>query len=110
MEVVEKTITVKGGNAGTYTDDKGNFKLVTTQKAPFTLVFSSVGYASKEVAVDANTSTLSVSLTPSYTLGSDVVVSASRVAERILESPVSIGSVKAVLKSYGGLKYPLQKR
>lgn len=27
-----------------------------------------------------------------------------------IESPVSIGSVKAVLKSYEGLKYPLQKR
>jgi len=27
-----------------------------------------------------------------------------------IESPVSIGSVKAVLKSYEGLKYPLEKR
>jgi outer membrane receptor protein involved in Fe transport len=100
------TITVKGGNAGTYTDDKGNFKLVTTQKAPFTLVFSSVGYASKEVAVDANTSSLSVSLTPSYTLGSDVVVSASRVAERILESPVSIERVSsAQIKTAAATNY-----
>ena len=89
------TVTVKGGNTGTFTDDKGNFKLVTTQKAPFTLVFSSVGYASKEVAVDGNNTKLAVSLTPSFTLGSDVVVSASRVAERILESPVSIERVSS---------------
>ena len=100
------TITVKGGNAGTFTDDKGNFKLFTTQKAPFTLVFSSVGFESKEVAIDANTTKVSVSLKPSYVLGSDVVVSASRVAERILESPVSIERVNtAQIKTAAATNY-----
>ncbi len=100
------TVTVKGGSAGTFTDDKGNFKLVTTQKAPFTLVFSSVGYASKEVAVDATTTKLAVSLTPSFALGSEVVVSASRVSERILESPVSIERVGAnQIKSAAATNY-----
>ncbi|MEN9697950.1 MAG: hypothetical protein RLZ56_1371 [Bacteroidota bacterium] len=89
------SVTVKGGTAGTFTDDKGNFKLSIAQKAPFTLVFSSVGFESKEVAVDVNTSKLAVSLKPTYVLGSDVVVSASRVAERILESPVSIERVSS---------------
>ncbi len=89
------SVTVKGGNAGTFTDDKGNFKLSIAQKAPLTLVFSSVGYESKEVVVDANNLKVSVSLKPSYVLGSDVVVSASRVAERILESPVSIERVSS---------------
>ena len=87
------SVTVKGGTAGTFTDDKGNFKV--SAKAPFTLVFSSVGFESKEVMVDASTSKISVALKPSYVLGSDVVVSASRVAERILESPVSIERVSS---------------
>jgi len=87
------SVTVKDGNAGTFTDDKGNFKLSLSQKLPVTLVFSSVGYESKEVAVTSNNSKLSVSLKPSYVLGTDVTVSASRVAERILESPVSIERV-----------------
>jgi len=87
------SVTVKGGNAGTFTDDKGNFKLSLVQKLPLTLVFSSVGFESKEVAVESNNTKLSVSLKPSYVLGSDVTVSASRVAERILESPVSIERV-----------------
>ncbi len=87
------SVTVKGGNAGTFTDDKGNFKLSLSQKLPVTLVFSSVGFESKEVAVESNNAKLTVSLKPSYTLGSDVTVSASRVAERILESPVSIERV-----------------
>ena len=84
------SVTVKGSNAGTFTDDKGVFKISVAQKAPYTLVFSSVGFENKEVVVDGSNTKLSVTLKPSYVLGSDVVVSASRVAERILESPVSI--------------------
>ncbi len=84
------SVTVKGGTAGTFTDDKGNFKLSTIQKLPITLLFSSVGYASKEVVVRSNNEIVTVDLETSFTLGNEVVVAASRVPERILESPVSI--------------------
>ena len=83
------SVTVKGTTNGTYTDDKGSFK-INVAKTPVTLVFSSVGYSDKEVIISSITSKLEVSLTPSFVLGSEVVVAASRVAERILESPVSI--------------------
>jgi hypothetical protein len=72
-------VSVKGGTAGTYTDDKGNFKFSTVQKLPFTLVISSVGYASKEVVVKTNNDNISVDLDASFTLGDEIVVSASRV-------------------------------
>jgi hypothetical protein len=84
------SISVKGGTAGTYTDDKGNFKFSTVQKLPFTLVISSVGYAAKEVAIKENNQDVVVELETAFTLGDEIVVSASRVPERILESPVSI--------------------
>ena len=84
------SVTVKGSTNGTFTDDKGDFKLNVSQKPPFTLVFSSVGYTDKEVKVANFYGKVEVSLTPSFVLGSEVVVAASRVAERILESPVSI--------------------
>lgn len=84
------SISVKGGTAGTYTDDKGNFKFSTVQKLPFTLVISSVGYAAKEVVVKDNNQDIVVELETAFTLGDEIVVSASRVPERILESPVSI--------------------
>jgi outer membrane receptor protein involved in Fe transport len=93
--VAAVSVTLKGNNSGTYTDDRGNFKLSVTQKAPYTLVFTSVGFTSKEVVVNGNTGSLNVSLTPSYVLGSDVVVSASRVAEKILESPVTIERISS---------------
>jgi len=89
------SVTLKGNNSGTYTDDKGNFKLSVAQKAPYTLVFTSVGFTSKEVVVNGNTGSLNVSLTPAYVLGSDVVVSASRVSEKFLESPVTIERISA---------------
>ncbi|MEO7531114.1 MAG: TonB-dependent receptor, partial [Sediminibacterium sp.] len=84
------SVTVKGGSTGTFTDDKGNFKFSTVQKLPLTLVFSSVGYANKEVMVRSNNEVVNVEIDASFTLGDEVVVAASRVPERILESPVSI--------------------
>ena len=84
------SVTVKGGTTGTFTDDKGNFKFSTVQKPPFTLVISSVGYANKEVSITGNNQIVTVDIEPTFTLGDEVVVAASRVPERILESPVSI--------------------
>ncbi len=84
------SVMVKGGNVGTYTDENGNFSISLSSQPPVVLVFTSIGYISKEVTVDAATDNLSVSLEPGTSLGDEVVVSASRVAERILESPVSV--------------------
>ncbi len=89
------SVTIKGSGSGVYTDDKGNFKLTTTQKPPFTLVFSSVGYDNQEVNVSTSGQTVNVSLVESYKLGEDVVVAATRVAERRLESPVTVERVTA---------------
>ena len=93
--VAAVSVTLKGNNSGTFTNDRGNFKLSVAQKVPYTLVFSSVGFTNKEVVVNANTGSLSVSLTPSFVLGSDVVVAASRVPEKVLESPVTIERISA---------------
>ena len=100
------SVTMKGGTVGTFTDDKGNFRFTTVQKPPFTLVISSVGYASKEVSVKGSGDVISVDLTPSFTLGDEVVVSASRVPERILESPVSIERIStAAIRNTPQLNY-----
>lgn len=86
------SITVKGSSQGTFTDDNGNFKL-TVPSLPVTLVFSSIGFETQEVSVDNASAAISVAFEPASTLGQEVVVSASRVPERILESPVSIERV-----------------
>ncbi len=83
------SITVKGGSQGTFTDDKGKFKIKVT-KLPATLVFSSIGYDQQEITVTDAAQTLNVSFVPTSTLGQDVVVSASRLPEKVMTSPVSI--------------------
>jgi len=87
------SVFVKGGDVGTYTDDRGNFKITGLKKLPVILVFSSVGFTDKEVAVTNASSSVQVLLEKTSGLTVDVVVAASRVAERILESPVSIERV-----------------
>ncbi len=46
------SVTIKGSRGGTFTDDRGNFKLTTTQQPPFVLVFTSVGFEPQEVTVN----------------------------------------------------------
>jgi len=82
------SVTIKGSGTGTFTDDKGSFRLTTTQQPPFVIVFSSVGFETQEISVTA--ASIQVDLRPASILGTEVVVSASRVQERLLESPVSI--------------------
>jgi len=62
---------------------------------PTTLVIVYVGYESKEVTVSNASSFLQIDLKVTSTLGQEVVVSATRVATKILESPVSIERVSA---------------
>lgn len=84
-------VLVKGKVIGTITDADGNFELKVNQAPPLTLAFSFVGYTSKEVEItQASTSGLNIDMEESTILGQEIVVSASRVEESILESPVSI--------------------
>ncbi len=89
------SVTIKGSSSGTFTDEKGIFKLVTSKQLPITLIFTSVGFETKELTVPTASAGIEVELTAVSTLGTEVVVSASRVPERILESPVSIERVSA---------------
>ena len=88
-------ITVKGTTVGTATDERGNFSFSTTQKAPFTIVISFLGYTSIERLITENTTQLELELESTAILGQEVVISASRTPERILESPVTIERMNA---------------
>ena len=83
-------ILVKDKVIGTVTNADGRFNFTVNESLPLTLVVSSVGYGRKEVTVDSQTDNLDIQLEYQTLLGQEVVVSASRVEESILESPVSI--------------------
>ena len=88
-------ITVKGTTSGTATDQRGRFSFQTSQKAPFSLIISFVGYTTVVREINGNTANLTIELEPAAILGQEVVISASRTPERILESPVSIERIGA---------------
>jgi outer membrane receptor protein involved in Fe transport len=83
-------IQIKNTITGTITDAEGKFSLKTKLKFPFTLVFSFVGYSTQEFEVTSISDKLSIELTTQSLLGQEVVVTASRVEESILKSPVAI--------------------
>jgi iron complex outermembrane recepter protein len=93
--VVGANIAVQGKQIGTVSDIHGNFKLVTTMKLPLVLVISSIGFGRQEIEVKTADQMLSVELHQKTELMDEVVVSASRVEENILQSPVSIEKMDA---------------
>ncbi|MET0244282.1 MAG: carboxypeptidase-like regulatory domain-containing protein, partial [Flavitalea sp.] len=84
------SVSIKGTIAGTITNDAGNFTLKTKFKFPLTLVFTSVGFEQQEFIVKEMGSKVQIALQTQTQLGKEVVVTASRVQESILRSPVAI--------------------
>ncbi len=104
------SIAVKGKVVGTITDTKGNFSFNTNTNPPFQLVVSSVGFQTQEITFSGNSAALNIVLTEQATLGQEVVVSASRVAEDVLKSPAAVEKmdIRAIQQTpsadfYGGL-------
>ena len=81
---------VVDSNTGTVTDFDGNFSLSTSKTPPFTLTVSNVGLETKTVTVSSAAQSLSITLGESATQLDEIVVSASRMAERLFESPVTV--------------------
>ncbi len=84
------SIQVKGRVIGTTTDGNGNFDLTVSTPVPFKLVVSSVGFETQEIDISGNRSNLEVSLKEQAIMGQEVIVSASRVEESVMKSPVAV--------------------
>jgi len=87
------SVIVSGSVSGTYTDPAGNFT-IRASSLPVKLIVSSVGFATQEITVSSY-SPVTVSLALGTSLGQEVVVSASRTAERLIESPVTVERVSS---------------
>jgi outer membrane receptor for ferrienterochelin and colicin len=89
------SVIVKGTHSGTLTNEKGYFKLAPGKAGVAVLVVSSIGYETQEVNASTGGANVQVDLVPSFSIGNEVVVSASRTRERIMESPVSIEHISS---------------
>ena len=73
------SVRIKGVNQGTTADNDGNFAISVAAKGA-TLIFSYMGYQNREVAVNADTKNLTISLSQSATTLGEVTVQARRKA------------------------------
>ena len=83
-------VVIKGTVTGTITGIDGTFTIKTRTAFPLTLVASFVGYRTQEISVTSPEQVINAQLVPSALLGEEVVVTASRVEESQLKSPVAI--------------------
>ena len=84
-------VVVQGTIVGTPTNSNGEFSLTVQIDPPIVLEFSIIGFQTQEIAIEDNdVSDIQVVMEEQIFFGADLVVSASRVEESILKSPVSI--------------------
>ena len=83
-------VAVEGKTWGTITDWEGNFSIEVNQVPPFNLIFSAIGFGKSKVEINQNNQNVSISLIETDTELNEVIISASRTPERVMESPVTI--------------------
>jgi iron complex outermembrane receptor protein len=86
-------VQVKAKSVGTVADENGNYSLAVTFQGEETLEMevTYLGYSPQTVKISAKSSPqLSFSVRSTAVLGAEVVITGSRVAENILQSPVTI--------------------
>ncbi|MCZ2357240.1 MAG: TonB-dependent receptor [Bacteroidia bacterium] len=87
-------IKVEGKIAGTITENDGTFRFSVDLAKPINLVFSYVGYASITLPVSKGSNTnLTIKMKEESIMAKEVVISASRVSETILESPITVEKI-----------------
>ena len=84
------SVSVRGASVGTQSDGAGRFALKAKLRYPFVLVFNAIGHDAQEVTIGSAAQPIAVALEAKDILTSEVVVSASRVEESRLKSPVAI--------------------
>lgn len=83
------------------TDQEGHFILRTRVKIPFRVSIHKEGYTSQTVEILSLSNKITIELNPQNTIINEVVISASRVPEKVLRSPIAIEKIdiKAIRES-----------
>jgi len=90
QSVAGANVKVVGSYEATSTGFDGKFLLKTKNAFPFTIEVSMVGFASQNIEVTSKDQEIVVALDEQSTSLNEIVVSASRAPEKVLESPVTI--------------------
>jgi iron complex outermembrane receptor protein len=105
------SIKIKNKVTGTISSADGSFSLNYNGKLPITVVVTAVGYETKELEITSAGQEVTLALQPQTVTLNEVVSSAARVSQTVLQSPVSIEkmSLKAIKENpsftfYDGLQ------
>lgn len=100
------TVTIKGTSNSVITDNTGYFILQKINAGKIIIVISYVGYETIELTVDVangRSTIVNSALTPDTGMGNEIVVSASKRAEKITDAPASIQVInKKDLEQFSG--------
>ena len=94
--LVGAKVKLKDSENESVTDNEGKFVLKIANKYPFTLTVNYQGYENEEFVVENEQSKLNFQLEPQVIVSNEVVVSASRISENILKSPVAIDKLDII--------------
>lgn len=104
--LISANVLIKGTtNEGVLTDYEGNFELKTQKTLPITLVFSYIGYTSKEVLVTNAKDKVNVKLEENSSNLTELVVIERGPAEKQKEKPISVitlgqGAIKEAVSGF----------
>lgn len=100
--LVGTTISIKGTNAYAIADTNGQFRITARKTLPFTLVFTSVGYSTREVQISELSNTpLEITLADDLQLA-EVVISSRRRKETAQDVPIPISVIGGKLIEESG--------
>ena len=94
--LVGVNVTIRDQLTGTVTNAYGSFSLITQVHRPFILIISMLGYQSQEFEIDVDRTELEIQMLEQIYLGQEVIISASRIRESIMKSPVSIEKINGL--------------
>jgi len=86
-------IILKGTRQGAISDASGYFSLEIPNDEQQSIEVSFIGYKTVELNVNPNSGLIQIRLEPNVIMGAEVVISASRVDDKIMEAPLTIQKV-----------------
>ena len=88
-------VFILGSTNGSASDFDGNFSITTTKDLPIDIEISSLGYTSQIIKVTSMDQDLSIKLQLGSDFLDEVIISASRRPEKILDAPASVSVISA---------------
>jgi len=99
--LIGANVTLGDGQAGTITNIDGSFELATDSTFPLSLNVSFIGYESQIVLINS-ADPVTIIMNPGTLLADEVIISASRRAEKLQEAPAAVSVISASEVSASG--------